>query len=86
MTATLLQSLTSVSHLYNFPRGRFGIVKKCVELDTATRFCAKLIKSRPSQKEEFKREIDVMNALHHPRIVRLQDAFEEPRQIILIME
>ncbi|KAJ7383693.1 hypothetical protein OS493_026223 [Desmophyllum pertusum] len=67
-------------------RGRFGVVKKCVELDTATRFCAKFHQSRPSQKEEFKREIDVMNVLHHPRIIRLQDAFEEPRQIILIME
>ncbi|XP_022789892.1 trichohyalin-like isoform X1 [Stylophora pistillata] len=27
-----------------------------------------------------------MNALHHPRIIRLYDAFEEPRQIILILE
>ncbi|XP_067046319.1 uncharacterized protein [Acropora muricata] len=67
-------------------RGRFGIVKKCVELDTATRFCAKFIKSRPSQKEEFKREISVMNSLHHSRLIRLYDAFEEPKQIILIME
>lgn len=67
-------------------RGRFGIVKKCIEMKTASRFCAKFIKSRPSQKEEFKREIEVMNALHHPRLIRLYDAFEEPRQIILIME
>ena len=78
--------LIPVLHHYLHSRGRFGVVKKCVELDTATRFCAKFIKSRPSQKEEFKREIDVMNVLHHPRIIRLQDAFEEPRQIILIME
>ncbi|XP_074607572.1 uncharacterized protein LOC141860382 isoform X3 [Acropora palmata] len=67
-------------------RGRFGIIKKCVELDTATRFCAKFIKSRPSQKEEFKREISVMNSLHHSRLIRLYDAFEEPKQIILILE
>lgn len=57
-----------------------------MELNTATRFCAKFIKSRPSQKEEFKQEVDVMNVLHHPRLIRLYDAFEESRQIVLIME
>ena len=87
------QCLTRSRNLHWFPislssilRGRFGIVKKCVELNTATRFCAKFIKSRPSQKEEFKREVDVMNVLHHPRLIRLYDAFEESRQIVLIME
>lgn len=81
-----LNGLWSLNRHSMYCRGRFGIVKKCVELDTTTRFCAKFIKSRPSQKEEFKREISVMNSLHHSRLIRLYDAFEEPKQIILVME
>ena len=81
----MLQSPISENCFVLF-RGRFGIVKKCVHLDTATHYCAKYIKTRPSQKEEFKKEVDVMNMVRHPRLIRLHEAFEEPRQIVLILE
>ncbi|XP_048590454.1 rootletin-like isoform X2 [Nematostella vectensis] len=67
-------------------RGRFGVVRKCVHLKTAVHFVAKSIKARPSQKEEFSREIDVMNELRHPNLSRIRDAFDKPREIIIVME
>lgn len=34
----------------------------------------------------IKREIDIMNQLHHPKLIRLHDAFEEDDEMILIYE
>ena len=67
-------------------RGRFGSV--CIATDKVTHrdFAAKFIKVKPSQREELKNEISVMNELHHPKLLMLWDAFETPRQMVLIME
>ena len=73
-------------YIYCLFRGRFGIARKCIELDSGDRYVAKYIKARPSQKAEVKREVFVMNALQHPRLVGLYDAIEEPRYLILILE
>ena len=77
---------TIFPHKLSRRSGRFGIVKKCVHLDTATHYCAKYVKTRLSQKEEAKKEVHIMNELRHPRLIRLYEAFEEPRQIVLILE
>lgn len=67
-------------------RGRFGIVRKCVHIQTGIHFVAKTIKTRPSQKQEFRREIDILNSLRHPNICRIRDAFEGPREIVVVLE
>lgn len=67
-------------------RGKFGIARKCVHISTGIHFVAKFIKTRPSQKEEFKQEIDVMNTLRHPSLCRLREAFEKPRELVIVME
>ena len=67
-------------------RGRFGIARKCVHIQTGIHFVAKAIKTRPSQKEEFRREVDVLNSLRHPNICRIRDAFEGAREIVVVLE
>ena len=58
----------------------------CVEKSTSQAFAAKFIKIKPSQRAEMKKEICIMNQLHHPKLLLLWDAFEAPREMILIME
>ena len=58
----------------------------CTEKVTSQQFAAKFIKVKPSQRAEMKQEITIMNNLHHPKLLLLWDAFESPREMILVME
>ncbi|GIY64293.1 twitchin [Caerostris darwini] len=67
--------------------GAFGVVHRCKERSTGRVFAAKFIPvSHPMEKTMIKREIDIMNQLHHPKLIRLHDAFEEDDEMILIYE
>ena len=67
-------------------RGKFGSVSMCTELSSGQKFAAKFIRVRPTQRDEFRQEISVMNLLRHPKILLLWDAFESSRELILVME
>ncbi|XP_035210044.1 twitchin-like [Stegodyphus dumicola] len=67
--------------------GAFGVVHRCRERSSGHVFAAKFIPvSHPLEKTMIKREIDIMNQLHHPKLIRLHDAFEEDDEMILIYE
>lgn len=67
--------------------GAFGVVHRCREKSTGHTFAAKFIPIRhPMEKELIKREIDIMNQLHHPKLINLHDAFEEDDEMVLIFE
>lgn len=73
--------------MFSFFRGAFGVVHRCRERSTGHVFAAKFIPvSHPMEKTMIKREIDIMNQLHHPKLIRLHDAFEEDDEMILIYE
>lgn len=66
------------------------MVKKVTEHSSQTVFAAKYIRlsssGSGSSREDIMREIDIMNQLHHKRLVGLVDAFDMPRNIVMIME
>lgn len=67
--------------------GGFAMVYKCVEKRTGKIWAAKFITLKMEGVEDYVREeIDVMNQLHHPRLLSLHDAFEYNNQIVLIVE
>ena len=67
--------------------GAFGVVHRCRERKTGRIFAAKFIPvSHPLEKSIIRKEIDIMNQLHHSRLIRLNDAFEEDDEMILIYE
>jgi len=72
--------------LFGARRGKFGSVCLCTELSSGKTFAAKFIRVRPSQRDEFRHEVTVMNELRHPKILLLWDAFESARELILVME
>ena len=82
-------------------RGKFGSVRVCVEMSTGHTFAAKFIRLRTSARrpamtaagaavgrhdDDERHEVAVMNVLRHPKILLLWDAFETPRELILVME
>ncbi|KAE8573900.1 Putative twitchin [Halyomorpha halys] len=67
--------------------GAFGVVHRCREKKTGNVFAAKFIPvSHPMEKELIRKEIDIMNQLHHPKLINLHDAFEDDDEMVLIFE
>jgi len=71
-------------------RGKFGVVKKVTERSSKRVFAAKYIRlsssGSGSSREDIMREINIMNKLHHKRLVGLVDAFDMSRNIVMIIE
>ena len=67
--------------------GAFGVVHRCRERKTGQIFAAKFIPvSQQLEKELIRKEIDIMNQLHHPKLINLHDAFEDDDEMVLIYE
>ena len=68
-------------------RGRFGTVHRCLDKASGKAYAAKMIKTiKQADKESVKNEINIMNKLHHPKLLQSLDAFESPKQMIMILE
>lgn len=67
--------------------GAFGVVHRCREKKTGQIFAAKFIPvAHPYEKLVIRKEIDIMNQLHHNKLIRLHDAFEDDDEMIQIYE
>ncbi|KAM3957310.1 projectin protein bent isoform 8-T9 [Aphomia sociella] len=67
--------------------GAFGVVHRCRERSTGNYFAAKFIPvTGAMEKELIKKEIDIMNQLHHRKLINLHDAFEDDDEMVLIFE
>nr|KAG5709145.1 hypothetical protein BaRGS_028601 [Batillaria attramentaria] len=67
--------------------GAFGVVHRCIEKATGRVFVAKFINTPyPLDKYTVKNEINIMNQLHHPKLINLHDAFEDKYEMVLILE
>ena len=68
-------------------RGRFGVVFKVRDVHTNAIFAAKFVRCRKQEeREKCKEEISIMNGLDHSRLLQLNSAYENPREVIMIME
>ena len=68
-------------------RGRFGVVFKVKNRETREIFAAKFVKCRKQEeRDKCKEEIEIMNGLDHSRLLQLAAAYENPREVIMIME
>jgi len=67
-------------------KGKFGVVYSCERLSDQVELAAKFIKKTAISKQEVTREIEMMNHLHHKRLISLYDAYETDKEMIVIME
>ncbi|XP_038128593.1 myosin light chain kinase, smooth muscle-like [Cyprinodon tularosa] len=67
--------------------GKFGEVYRVTENETGKEFAVKFYRARTSKdKSEARREINLMNKLHHPKIVQCLAAYETRRELAMVME
>lgn len=68
-------------------KGRFGVVHKVVDKITAQKLAAKFIRCRTAKdRDKVQDEIDIMNLLRHPKLLQLAAAFENHKEMIMVME
>eukprot|EP00111_Clytia_hemisphaerica_P007157 TCONS_00020800-protein len=77
---------TVFKNLEELGKGKFGVVYKVKRKPDGGIFAAKFVRKSASSKKEVLREIEMMNLLHHKRLIQLYDAYETTQDMIVIME
>jgi len=81
-----------IAEVYTFGeelgRGGFSIVRKGTNKETGAEFAVKIIEKSAGEEELqlLQREIDIMKKLKHKNIISLEEVYDEPDNIYLVME
>ena len=68
-------------------KGRYGVVKRIIENKTGKTYAAKIIRTiKVADRQQAHMEMDIMNMLRHPKLLRLLAAFEGPKEIVMVTE
>jgi calcium/calmodulin-dependent protein kinase I len=67
-------------------RGGCGVVYLCADKKTGQEWALKRIQKKDFDRSKLERELSIMQALDHPRILHLRQAFEAPEYVDLIIE
>ncbi|KAM5127459.1 serine/threonine-protein kinase 17A-like isoform 1-T2 [Mantella aurantiaca] len=71
-------------------RGKFAVVRKCIEKDTDKEFAAKIMRKRRKGQDcrmEILHEIAVLElALGNPWVIKLHEVYETATEMILVLE
>jgi serine/threonine protein kinase len=71
----------------NFHSGTFSVVRECFNKDTKEQYAIKTIRKK-TMKELFllENEVQIMQQMSHPNIIKLVDVYETEEELCLIME
>lgn len=68
-------------------KGRYGVVHKVKERESCKYYAAKFVRCIKSKdKEKAQEEVDIMNCLRHPKLLQLDAAFDNPRDVVMVTE
>ncbi|XP_036396533.1 kalirin isoform X3 [Megalops cyprinoides] len=67
-------------------RGRFSVVKKCLNKATKKEVAVKCISKKMQKKEQVAHEADILRHVQHPQLVKLGDTYESPTSFMLVLE
>ena len=68
-------------------RGEFGDLYKCQETMTNREYVVKVITTETEeQKTRAMQEFEMHRQLSHPRVTKLEDAFTNEQQFLLVLE
>lgn len=85
-----LQNIICVSMLSRsicFPRGKFGQVFRMTHKETGHVCAGKFYKGRRAkEREAARKEIELMNFLHHPKLVQCRAAYDNKPEMVMVME
>lgn len=80
-----LSFLSFFLHL-SLDRGRFAVVKRCVQKCSGQDVAAKYINRKHLSKEAIETEFNTLQSLYHTHLVKVFDLYETQANYILIME
>ncbi|KAG8038190.1 hypothetical protein G9C98_006515 [Cotesia typhae] len=68
-------------------KGKYGVVRRIVDKSNGSSFAAKFVRTiKAKDRQQVNDEINIMNMLRHPKLLRLIAAFESPREMIMVTE
>lgn len=68
-------------------RGKFGLVYKLTHKETGLVYAGKFYKGRRTkERDAARKEIELMNHLHHPKLVRCLAAYDHKPEMVMVME
>lgn len=66
-------------------RGHYGVVRRCVNIETKQEYAMKTIrKARVSRVESLLREVQILRKVSHPNIIELADVYEDEMNLHLV--
>ena len=65
-------------------RGRFSVVKRCVEKTTNNEFAAKIVRKKLLPKAIVESEVAILQSLNHPHIVKLHEIYDSPKALVVV--
>lgn len=67
--------------------GKFGQVFRLSHKETGQECAGKFYRARTSkEKEAARKEIELMNSIHHPKLVQILAAYDTRSEMVMVME
>ncbi|XP_026208690.1 myosin light chain kinase, smooth muscle [Anabas testudineus] len=90
-TCVTINSTHKVTDHYNLQEklgmGKFGLVFKLTHKETGHVYAGKFYKGRRTkEREAARKEIELMNYLHHPKLVQCVAAYDHKPEMVMVME
>jgi len=67
-------------------RGKYGVVHRAIERSTGKNWLAKFFQYGNGERVMVRQELEILNELHHPRLLYLHDVFDCQGEISMVME
>jgi len=67
-------------------RGAFSVVKKGVHKQNGKPYAVKIIQKKMVRLEVLDREISIMQRMHHPHVLSLQEVFEDANIVAIVLD
>ncbi|XP_056145619.1 kalirin [Lampris incognitus] len=77
---------STFSEICEIGRGRFSVVKKCLNKTSKKEVAVKFVSKKMQRREQVAREADILCSLQNHQLVALLDTYETPTSLMLILE
>uniref|UniRef100_A0A8C4E889 non-specific serine/threonine protein kinase n=1 Tax=Dicentrarchus labrax TaxID=13489 RepID=A0A8C4E889_DICLA len=77
---------STFSEICEIGRGRFSVVRKCLNKSTKKEVAVKFVSKKMQKKEQVAHEADVLLHVQNHQLVALLDTYESPTSLMLILE
>ncbi|XP_067891439.1 kalirin isoform X5 [Heterodontus francisci] len=77
---------SAYTELFEIGRGRFSVVKKCIQKSTKREVAVKFISKKMKKKDQVAHEAAILLNLQHPQFPAICDTYEFPTGYILVLE